>query len=330
MNRTGEFELIASLFAPLSRGAPGALDLKDDAAILEIGSDAELVVTADAVISGVHFRATDAPGLVAQKALRVNLSDLAAKGAQPLGFLQTLLLNETTDGDYLDAYARGLALDVAAWAIPLMGGDTTAGPGPFSVAITAFGTVPRGQAILRKGAQVGDLLCVTGTIGDGALGLAALERPLFLEAHHLAALSARYYLPEPRLAAGVVLRGKARACADISDGLVADVGHICTASGVSAVIERDRIPLSAAARAAVTQDATLWGHIMGGGDDYELAFTLPAVQVDLLEDLGVAAGTPLTVIGRIVAAESGRLGEVIVVDAGGRPVNVPVSGYRHR
>ena len=328
--RAGEFDLIAALFAPLSKNAPGAFGLKDDAARLVSSPGHDVIMTVDTVIAGVHFRADDPPGRVAQKALRVNLSDLAAKGARPLGFLQALSLNDGITDEYLRAYADGLAADVAAFSTPLFGGDTTSGPGPMTVSITAYGEVPHGQMILRSGARAGDAVCVTGTVGDGALGLACLSGDLRLSAAHEAALVARYQLPEPRLAAGLALRGRATACLDISDGLVADIGHICTASNVAAVIVREAIPLSAAARAAVTQDPALWARVLGGGDDYELAFTLPKDGVEGIARLAEAAGVPLTVIGRIEEAEDAKLGAVTVVDAAGKPVAVPSTGYRHR
>lgn len=328
--RAGEFDLIAALFAPLSKNAPGAFGLKDDAAKLISTPGYDVLMTVDTVIAGVHFRHEDPPGRVAQKALRVNLSDLAAKGARPLGFLQALSLNDSITDDYLRGYAEGLGADVAVFAAPLFGGDTTSGPGPMAISITAYGEVPHGEMILRSGARAGDVICVTGTVGDGALGLACLTGRLRLATDHAAALTARYQLPEPRLQAGAALRRRASACLDISDGLVADIGHICATSKVAAVISKDSIPLSSAARAAVTQDPELWAQVLGGGDDYELAFTLPPAEAAGLAELTQAAGVPLTVIGRIEAAESAKVGAVTVVDAAGQPVAVPRTGYRHR
>jgi thiamine-monophosphate kinase len=330
IGRHSEFDLIEALFAPLSKNAPGAFGLKDDAARLISSPGYDVIMTVDTVISGVHFRPDDPPQLVAQKALRVNLSDLAAKGARPLGFLQALSLNENISDDYLRAYADGLAADVAEFHAPLFGGDTTSGPGPLAISITAYGEVPHGEMILRSGAKVGDVICVSGTVGDGALGLACLTGRLKLSESHQAALIARYQLPVPRLAAGLAIRTRASACLDISDGLVADLGHICKASKVAAVIEREALPLSPAGRAAVTQDPDLWSAVFGGGDDYELAFTLPSGDVARIGELSVAAGVSLTVIGRIVAGENAKLGSVTVLDAAGTPIAVPVAGYRHR
>lgn len=322
--------MIEALFAPLSRNAPGALGLKDDAARLISTPGYDVIMTVDTVISGVHFRPDDPASLVARKALRVNLSDLAAKGARPLGFLQALSLNDSIGDDYLRAYAAGLADDVTEFSTPLFGGDTTSGPGPLAISITAYGEVPQGQMILRSGARAGDVICVTGTVGDGALGLACLTGQLRIPADLAAHLVARYQLPQPRLKAGQALRVHATACLDISDGLVADVGHLCTASKVAAVIARDALPLSAAARTAVEQSPDLWPRILGGGDDYELAFTFPPGKRPTLAALTEAAGIPLTVIGRIVGPEDAKVGTVTVVDGSGAPIAVPVEGYRHR
>jgi thiamine-monophosphate kinase len=326
-----EFDVIAALFAPLSKNAPGAFNLKDDVAAFDVGAGFEAVITVDTVIESVHFLPDDPPDLVARKALRVNLSDLAAKGAAPVGFLQALSLNTAVTDAYLEDYAKGLAADVEAFKIPLLGGDTTSGPGPLAVSITAIGSVAKGKMIPRGGARAGDLLCVTGTIGDAALGLNLLRGKLKVASRANAAhLVARYRLPEPRLTAGAALAGKASACLDVSDGLVADIGHICAVSGVAAIIERDKIPLSSAARAAVTLEPEYWPRIFGGGDDYELAFTLPEAHAAALERFAEEAKVPMTVIGRIVGPGDAKLGSVTVLDGAGEPVDVPVGGYLHR
>ncbi len=192
--RRGEFQLIADLFSPLTRGAPGALGLTDDVALIDVRPGCQLVTTTDTLIAGVHFRAADPPDLVARKALRVNLSDLAAKGARPIGFLHALSLNDSIDDAYLERYASGLGVDVDAFAVPLLGGDTTSGPGPLTITVTAFGEVEKGKALLRGGARAGDILCVTGTIGDSALGLAHLTGATLSKAVE------RYHLPQPSAA----------------------------------------------------------------------------------------------------------------------------------
>jgi thiamine-monophosphate kinase len=320
----GEFQLIAELFSPLARGAKSALGLKDDAAVLDVPAGHQLVVTADTVIAGVHFRADDPPELVARKALRVNLSDLAAKGAKPYGFLQALALNTETSDAYLEKYAAGLKADVEAFAIPLLGGDTTAGPGPLSISITAFGLVETGTALLRGGASAGDIIYVSGTIGDGALGLACLEGTLEGDSYLAADLIARYHLPQPRFEVGLAIKGIASACLDISDGLVADVGHICEVSGLAATLEREKIPLSKAARRAVAQDTAAWKAILAGGDDYELAFTVAPERVSELDAISQRLSTPLTVIG-VMGQGSG-----ITVFADGQPFDLNHRGFQHR
>jgi thiamine-monophosphate kinase len=325
----GEFSLIADLFAPLTKGSKGALNLLDDAALIDVPPGCQIVAAADTLIAGIHFRDDDPPDLVARKALRVNLSDLAAMGAAPLGFLQTLALNTATDDAYLEKYAAGLELDINHFGIPLLGGDTTAGPGPLTISITALGTVEKGRALLRSGAKVGDVLCVTGSIGDGALGLACLEGSLNLAEELSTRLASRYQVPEPRIDIGRSLVGIASACADISDGLVADVGHICGASNVAAIVEQSAIPLSAGGRAAITQDSKWWFPVLGGGDDYELAFTVSEENLERVVGLGTSAGIPISSIGRIATATSDRVGTA-VIDESGAEVKIDAPGFRHR
>jgi len=324
--RRGEFALIADLFSPLAAGAPGALGLRDDAALLDITPGCQLVTTTDTVIAGVHFRESDPPELIARKALRVNLSDLAAKGARPIGFLQALSLNDSITDAYLENYAAGLAADVKEFAVPLVGGDTTSGPGPLAITITAFGEVVRGKAILRSGARPGDVVCVTGTIGDGAVGLRCLDAAIQLPAALAKEVISRYRIPQPRLAAGRALAGLATACLDVSDGLLADVSHLCKASGVTAVIDRDLIPLSPAVRAALEQSTAWWDSVLGGGDDYELAFTIPPERLPDIQTLSAQLMFRLTPIGTVGMAS----GEPVRVTAGGKPVAISAAGYRHR
>ena len=320
--RLGEFELIARFFAPLA--GPGALGLRDDAALVDVSPGYQLVLTNDTVIAGVHFRADDPPDLVARKALRVNLSDLAAKGARPLGFLQALTLNGDITDDWLEAYARGLAQDVAEFGVPLVGGDTTASLGPLCITITALGEAPRDGAILRSGARAGDMIYVSGSIGDGALGLACLKGELSVAQEHSVALIDRYHLPRPRLEVGRSLRGIAGAALDVSDGLAADLGHMAGASGVSVTIERDAVPLSAAARAAVEAAPRLWEKILAGGDDYEIAFAAPENRAADIARIATETGVALTAIGRVTA------GAGVNVTAGGQPMALSSTGYRHR
>jgi len=318
-----EFERIARFFAPLA--APGGLNLADDAALIPGPAGRDYVLTADAMIEGVHYLPDDPPGAVAQKLLRVNLSDLAAKGAAPLGYLLTTALPPSHDESWLEAFSRGLASDQKRFGIRLYGGDSTATPGPATLAVTAFGTVKQGGAILRKGAKPGDLVFVSGTLGDAALGLATLKGGLAgLEPASRDLLIRRYRLPEPRLNLGRALIGLAHACADISDGLVADLGHVCTASGVGAVIEAARLPLSAAARSIIARSPGRIRAALTHGDDYEIVFAAPSHASGRVAAAARAAGVRVTAVGRIVAGRGVR-----VLDAKGRRLRLSRVGYRH-
>ena len=260
-----EFDRIARHFRPLA--GPGALGLRDDAAVFAPPPGRELVMTADAMVEGVHFLPGTAPDLVARKLLRVNLSDLAAMGATPLGYLVTISVPRALGEPWFAEFAAGLAVDQAEFGIALLGGDTTETPGPLTLSLTAVGHVAPGAAILRSGARSGDDLWVTGTIGDGALGLHAARGELGDPDGHL---RRRYDLPTPRL--GLPIAGWAHAAADVSDGLFQDLGHICRASSVAAVVEAARIPLSPQAAAAGPDwRETAWI----GGDDYELLLAAP-------------------------------------------------------
>ncbi|MGD9657714.1 MAG: thiamine-phosphate kinase [Methylocystis sp.] len=280
MPRYSEDEIIARIFAPIA-GAAG-LGLKDDAALLTPQS-APLVVTTDMIVAGVHFFADDSPALIAKKALRVNLSDLAAKGAEPIGFLLSLALARDWTNDWLDAFAAGLAEDARAYGAPLIGGDTGATPGPLTVSITALGRAER--FVPRSGAKPGDAIFVSGPIGDAALGLAIRRDPALAERLSADArdhLIGRYLLPQPRLDLSALLRANASAAMDVSDGLAGDLAKLCRASGVSASVDLPRVPLSDAAREAIAVDPALFETAITGGDDYEILIaagpeaTLPA------------------------------------------------------
>ena len=302
-----EFDRIARHFRPLA--GPGSLGLTDDAAVFTPPPGRELVVTADAMVESVHFLPGTAPGLVARKLLRVNLSDLAAMGAMPLGYLVTLSVPRSFGDDWFAGFAAGLAQDQAAFGTALLGGDTTQTPGPLCVSLTAIGHVAPGQAIRRSGAQAGDEVWVTGTIGDGVLGLEAARGNLADPDGYLAG---RYNLPTPRL--GLALHGWARACMDVSDGLFQDLGHICRASGVGAVVEADLVPLSPQAHAA----GPAWREAaLVGGDDYELLLAVPS-------GLAMPPGVAATRIGRFVAGAG-----VSVVDAAGAAMAFTRQGWSH-
>lgn len=326
MPRLGEFDFIRQLLAPLTRNTPGAFNLTDDAASLTIGHGCELVLTKDAVVAGVHFLADDAPDLIARKALRVNLSDLAAKGAKPVGFLMALALPDSIDDAWLRSFTAGLGADVNTFACPLLGGDTVSTPGPLTISITALGEVKAGHMIHRHGALSGDIICVSGTIGDAALGLdVARGAYADLGDAHKQFLLDRYRMPQPRLSLGQALANRDSACLDISDGLCADVGHICAQSGVGAVIELANVPLSAAARAAVHRDPAAVERILTGGDDYELALAIPPANLSATQEHGRKVGVNVTPIGRFVAGSG-----VTVLDGNGKALALSSAGYRHR
>lgn len=295
-DRYTEDELIARVFAPIA--GPAALGLKDDAALIEASAE-PLVATVDMLVAGVHFFADDAPGLIARKALRVNLSDLAAKGAAPVGFLLSLALPDGWTNEWLEAFAAGLADDARAYAAPLIGGDTTATPGPLTISITALGRTPRFAP--RTGARPGDALYVSGTIGDAALGLALRRDPGLaarLSPQMREYLLDRYLLPRPRLDLVPLLRAHATAAMDVSDGLAGDLAKLCRASGVSAVVEAPLVPFSGAARAVIAQAPDLFATALTGGDDYEILFTAapgftPPSGVARLGEIVAGDGAPL-------------------------------------
>jgi thiamine-monophosphate kinase len=322
-SRLDEFARIARYFAPLA--GPGALGLLDDAALVDTPPGRQLVLTADALVAGVHFLAGDPPDLVARKMLRVNLSDLAAMGAAPLGYLMTTALPATCDEAWLAGFAAGLATDQTAFGITLLGGDSVATPGPATLSVTAIGSVPLGQAVRRGGARPGDLIYVSGTIGDAALGLRAVRGELAgLDPAQHSFLADRYHLPQPRLALGQRLVGLAHAMLDISDGRVGDLNHLCAVSGVAAVLEAARVPLSPAVRGALARDSALLALILGGGDDYELVFAAPRAADTAIAALAAVLALPITTVGRI---ESGS--GVRVIDTTGRSLTLAAPGYRH-
>jgi thiamine-monophosphate kinase len=316
----GEFERIATFFAPLA--APEALGLTDDAAVMAPTPGFEIVLTTDTMIGGVHFFPDDPPDLIARKLLRVNLSDLAAMGARPRGYLLASAWTRDTGDAWIARFAEGLAADQKLFGAPLFGGDTAATDGPIALTITAIGEVEAGKALRRSAAQVGDEVWVSGTIGDAVLGLRVRKgEALGIVDASATGLLARHQLPTPRLALGRALVGRARAAIDVSDGLAADLGHICEASGVGAEIMADRVPLSPAARAALGAGKTDVAELVAGGDDYELCFTLPAGATP--PDTA-AAGIACTKIGRIVAGAGVRL-----LGTGGREIALRRTGFRH-
>ncbi len=311
----GEFALIARHFRPLA--GPGSLDLTDDAAVLAPPPGRELVLTADAMVGGVHFLPDDPPDLVARKLLRTNLSDLAAMGADPLGYLMTVSAPRDTPDAWFAGFAAGLARDQKEFGISLLGGDTTSTPGPVSLSLTAIGTVTPGHAVRRAGARPGDGLWVTGTIGDGALGLLVAQGQL---ADPTGWLAGRYRLPTPRLK--IARHGIVSAGMDISDGLVQDVMHLCRASGCAAEIMSMQVPRSPAARASGDGFLPL---CLTGGDDYELALAVPPGAEAALVGHAESLGVQVTRIGRFLAGTPA----VRVLGADGREIVLGRGGWSH-
>lgn len=307
-----EFGAIAAHFAPLAAARPGAFGLEDDAAAVPVPPGRTLVASADALVAGVHFHADDSADTAAARALRSNLSDLAAMGAEPYGYLLCLALPRDTREDWVAAFAARLARDQAEFGIALLGGDTVATPGPLTISITALGFAAEERLLRRSGARPGDLVCVSGTVGDAALALRTPDpAPELLE---------RFRAPAPRVALGRALAGLATAAIDVSDGLVADLGHLCRASGVGACIAAARTPLSPPARALLRADPRLIDTVLAGGDDYELLFTLPRDRRGALAGLPA----PATEIGVVTTGEG-----VTVAGCDGAPLSLPRAGWRH-
>ncbi len=301
MPAPGEFELIARHFAPLARdGRVVALGLKDDAAWCGQRAGHDLVMTADALVAGVHFLPTDPPDLIARKALRTNLSDLAAKGAVPLAYLVCLALPRATDEAWIAGFAAGLAEDQQAYGIALAGGDTTSTPGALTIAITALGEVPAGGMMQRRGARVGDEVWVSGTIGDAALGLRVCTGEIAAAGAARAFLVDRYRLPQPRLGLGGALQPLGVVAMDVSDGLIQDLGHIVALGGCGAVIDAEALPFSSAADALLAIDPARLEIAITGGDDYEILAVAPPRQAGAMAAAAGASATRLTRIGTIV------------------------------
>jgi thiamine-monophosphate kinase len=324
---SGEDSLIARYFKPIATD-PGALGLTDDAAILRADGD-DVVVTTDAIVEGVHFLPGDPPETLARKALRVNLSDLAAKGATPAGFVLTLALR-TVDDVWLQAFARGLGEDAGQYACPLLGGDTVSTPGPLTVSITAFGRVAQGKMVRRDGASPGDRVMVTGTIGDAAIGLAVLKggaaaAGLANDAAARDRLVGRYRVPEPRNALAAAIREYASAAMDVSDGLAGDLTKLCAVSGVSAVIEAPHIPISPEAAELLARGVVGIEALISGGDDYEVLCAVPEAACAAFTEAGRRAGIALAAIGTVVEG----IAPVRFLDARGRDMELARLSYSH-
>jgi thiamine-monophosphate kinase len=324
----GEFEIIARYFAPLATDS-AALGLRDDAAVLVVTEGYELVASCDTLIEGVHFRAGDPPDTLGYKALAVNLSDLAAKGARGHAYLLALAVKHGTDPGWFEGFANGLRELQEATKTSLVGGDTTATPGPATITITALGLVTHGHAVLRHGAKPGDRLYVSGTIGDACLALRLLQEPALAKAWGLDDadtdyLIGRYRKPRPRMELIIPLRNFAQGAIDVSDGLAADVEKLAQASHVGAVIEADKVPLSPAARKALARDPGLLAAMLTGGDDYEIVAAVPETSVKAFETEAKNKTVPVTAFGRL---EQGS--EIKVIGPDGASLKLAHKGFTH-
>lgn len=323
---SGEDSLISRYFTPLATD-PGAFGLTDDAAVLK-ADGCDIVVNTDAIVEGVHFLPDDPADTIARKALRVNLSDLAAKGATPAGFVLTLALRDHDHG-WLAEFARGLGEDALAFGCPLLGGDTVSTPGPLMISITAFGRVPGGRMVRRTGAAAGDHVVVTGTIGDAALGLAVLKGGAVAEAMTGDATSretlvSRYRVPQPRSALAQAVRDHASASMDVSDGLAGDLTKLLATSGVAANISTAAIPLSAPSSRLLRRGTVDMQALMSGGDDYEILCTIPPGRLASFMDDARHAGVAVTDIGTVSAGAGARF-----VDASGNELILSKLSYSH-
>lgn len=326
-----EFELIqqffqheqADLLLEEKAQASVVLGIGDDCALLQIPANKQLAVSVDTLVADVHFPADAKPEDIAERALRTNLSDLAAMGAEPLWFTLALTLPKKSDyvsEEWLRGFSRGLFRTANQYDVVLVGGDTTSGP--LSITIQVMGAVESHKALRRDGASVGDFVCITNYLGDGAAALAVIQKRLAINAAHESYLYERFYRPVPRLAEANLLCGIASAALDISDGLIADLNHICEASDLGAVIDVENLPLSPALLAINdVQQARIWA--LSGGDDYELCFTVSPEKMPELAMLIAQEKINATVIGEIVA------GSGVHCELDGEVFKLTEQGYQH-
>ncbi len=316
-----EFEIIRRFFTHRARGA--VLGVGDDAAIVRARRGMELVVSADMLVSGRHFFPNADPAQLGHKALAVNLSDMAAMGAAPRWATLSIALPRV-DARWLKAFMGGFMRLARRHRVDLVGGDTTRGP--LTIAVQIIGEAPAGSALRRDGARTGDDIWVSGTLGAAALALAARKGRIRLVAGERRRLEQKLHAPAPRIALGTALRGVARSAIDVSDGLVADLGHICERSGVSAIIERARVPLPAIEKSNINH-IVIMNAMLSGGDDYELVFSAGSARRDAITRLARRLRVKLTRIGKIIRRRRGPL--VTVLDASGRPLPLGQTGYKH-
>lgn len=322
--RPGEFALIERYFRPLATET-GAFGLADDAALYRQRPGDDLVITADMIAAGVHFFSDDPPESIARKALRVNLSDLAGKGAEPFGYLLSLALPTDWTEPWLKRFAAGLAGDQKRYGITLLGGDTIRASGGLTISITALGRIPKGEMVTRAGAKRGHAIFVSGTIGDAALGLRIRKGTIDAGTWETKHLLDRLLHPQPRTSLARVIRNHASAAMDVSDGLVGDLAHICSVSGVTADLQADLVPLSAAATSLLDRAPDALSIILNGGEDFEILATVPTSRMAAFAADAEAAGVPVTRIGTIVAGK----GYPVVRDATGKVIKVSARSHTH-
>jgi thiamine-monophosphate kinase len=322
-------EAIIRLLAPLARGAPGAFGLQDDCALITLAPGTELVLKTDPVAEGVHFLAADAPEDIAWKALAVNVSDLAAKAARPLGYLMALSFPQSPTVAWLTRFAAGLQVAQTSFGCHLLGGDTDRRPGPLTISISILGEVAAGRMVRRATARPAEALFVSGSLGDAALGLALRKDPALAgrwrlspaEAEHL---QNRYLRPQPRLALGPALREHASAAMDVSDGLAKDLARMCKASGCAARVRFADVPLSPAAAKALAADPALAERIVAGGDDYEVLAAVSVAEAGAFQTMAGQAGIGVTRIGTTLAGSG-----IVIEGRDGQPLALDRPGWDH-
>ena len=324
LSQLSEFEIIQEYFAPLAKNE-FSLGLADDVAKYLVNAGEELVFTKDVCVEGVHFFPEDSPDTISRKALRVNLSDLAAKGAQPIGYMIGLGLPENWDRDWLSRFSRGLHQDQELFSISLFGGDTVRSSNTLFIAITAIGRIKTGTLCKRSTANVGDLVYVTGTIGDSYLGLVIRKNQIVITSESdITYFTNRYLMPEPRMNAISLIQHFANASLDISDGLVADLNHLCVASGVGAEVNIDVVPISSSAQNLIDNSLVNIEKLITGGDDYELLFTVAESEAKRLEKAAEYDKLQITNIGRITDSN-----EVCILNSEGAKLAILNKGFQH-
>jgi thiamine-monophosphate kinase len=323
-----EFDRIKKYFKPLASAERGSLDLLDDAAVLPIGSASELVISTDALVEGIHYVGDEDASLIAQKSLRTNLSDMAAMGAAPWAYTLSLILDplkKCSADQWLDSFVAGLQIDQNKYDVRLIGGDSVVGAGPTVISITIIGKLNNKGPLVRSGALQNDDVYVSGTIGDSAAGLQVIKGSLdFLDLSDQIYLKNRYYLPQPRVALGSALVGLASAAMDVSDGLIQDMGHLCSASGLAAVINWPNVPLSPPVITLLESKSISISAIINGGDDYELLFTAPSILRPDIEELSKKTEVPLTRIGYMTEGA-----DVVLMDKENQLISLAGAGFKH-